>query len=509
MDGKFEQDSIAVFLGPSLPQIQAREILDASYYPPARRGDVYRIMTSGIDTIVLIDGVFHNAPSVWQRELLDAIEEGFSVFGASSMGALRAAELYEFGMIGHGVVFEWYRDGVIDGDDEVALLHATEEFDFRPLSVPLVNIRYTLDRAVEDRYLTFEQKVGVLEHLERMPYPERSFQAVLDSPIFKDPSPEVISRLDIYLSDKAVDIKMQDALGLLHRVKTTRTQEKEAPRRTRTTSVTKQQYDRALMTGFYTPDGAIMGVEILQRIQESKRFLEKMRRTLSLRRFILEWINQNQVHCPDDVLKTAFDNFEASNNISDFAAWLCKNGLTYSSFASALSELTLVDWVNMKGPGHFGLRWNTRDDSIAELVITSPPIASVSSMVLKKMVHRDGVDDVGDVFQGKSSYAQYGFVIEWANRNGISAEDARSLRESDDDADIQTKNYLAWTHSADMTSSRRAWKREVLLADWVVAQGPEHFGLDWIFELDLLRILQLTDQVELFDLVPAQTPVAR
>jgi hypothetical protein len=35
-----------------------------------------------------------------------------------------------------------------------------------------------------------------------------------------------------------------------------------------------------------------------------------------------------------------------------------------------------------------------------------------------------------------------------------------------------------------------------LLAAWVVKQGPGHFGLDWIFELDLLRALQMTDQVE-------------
>src|SRR3954468_20307934 len=100
--------SIAVFLGPSLPQTRARSILEAAYYPPARKGDIYRVMTSGVDTILLIDGLFHNTPSVWQRELLDAVEEGFSVFGASSMGALRAAELHTFGMKGHGVVFDWY-----------------------------------------------------------------------------------------------------------------------------------------------------------------------------------------------------------------------------------------------------------------------------------------------------------------------------------------------------------------------------------------------------------------
>ncbi len=81
----------------------------------------------GVKTIILIDGVFHNTPSVWQRELLDAMEEGIQVLGASSMGALRAAELHGFGMIGYGTIFEWYRDGLIDGDDEVVLWHEPEE----------------------------------------------------------------------------------------------------------------------------------------------------------------------------------------------------------------------------------------------------------------------------------------------------------------------------------------------------------------------------------------------
>ena len=45
---------------------------------------------------------------------------GTQVFGAASMGALRAAELAPFGMIGVGAIFAAYRDGRLTGDDEVA-----------------------------------------------------------------------------------------------------------------------------------------------------------------------------------------------------------------------------------------------------------------------------------------------------------------------------------------------------------------------------------------------------
>src|SRR5262245_58167109 len=117
------QTPIAVFLGPSLDLATARSILPANYYPPVRMGDVYRLLTTGVRLIVLLDGVFHAAAPVWPREILAALKAGISVVGASSMGALRAAELAPYGMIGWGTVFQWYMQGQIAGDDEVALLH--------------------------------------------------------------------------------------------------------------------------------------------------------------------------------------------------------------------------------------------------------------------------------------------------------------------------------------------------------------------------------------------------
>ena len=108
-------------------------------------------------------------------KILDAMDEGIEVFGASSMGALRAAELNTFGMVGHGTIFEWYRDGLIDGDDEVAFLHGPEELEFCALSEPLVNIRQTLKKAVDDRCMSEDQARRLLDHAKRTYYPERSF----------------------------------------------------------------------------------------------------------------------------------------------------------------------------------------------------------------------------------------------------------------------------------------------------------------------------------------------
>ena len=103
---------IVVFLGPSLSADEARRTLRARYLSPVRCGDVLRVRRLKPRAIAIVDGLFESVASVWHKEILLALEDGIAVYGATSMGALRAAELEPFGMIGIGTIFEAYRDGV-------------------------------------------------------------------------------------------------------------------------------------------------------------------------------------------------------------------------------------------------------------------------------------------------------------------------------------------------------------------------------------------------------------
>jgi hypothetical protein len=130
-----------VYLGPSLDADEASRLLEADYRPPIRRGDLpYRY--DGV--IVIIDGEFGQSLSVSPNEILRLLDNGTRVIGAASMGALRAAELYPFGMEGCGWIFDAYRTGRIDADDEVAITFSPD--DLRPLTVPLVNVRRWLEQ---------------------------------------------------------------------------------------------------------------------------------------------------------------------------------------------------------------------------------------------------------------------------------------------------------------------------------------------------------------------------
>ena len=143
-------NDIYVFLGPTLAEKDTRAELDAVLPPPpAAAGDVYRLWQRRPRAIGIVDGYFDHVPAVWHKEILWMMEHGVHVFGAAGLGALRAAELDSFGMRGTGWIYQAFREGTLDRDDEVAVRHAAAEDGYRPLSEAMVNIRRTLHAAQE------------------------------------------------------------------------------------------------------------------------------------------------------------------------------------------------------------------------------------------------------------------------------------------------------------------------------------------------------------------------
>lgn len=170
-----------VFLGPSLPRAEAESILDAEYRPPIRRGDLDHIGRSR--TVIIIDGEFGQSLSVSPAEILRLLGRGVRVVGASSMGALRAAETRVHGMLGIGQIYDWYASGEIDGDDEVAITYCSQRL--AAMTVPLVNVRLWLRRATEAGALTSPEARTLLRRAGRVFYADRTTrrleQLLLDS----------------------------------------------------------------------------------------------------------------------------------------------------------------------------------------------------------------------------------------------------------------------------------------------------------------------------------------
>lgn len=205
---------LVAFLGPSLAEPDARTITRGAceVRPPARRGDVWRAVADGAKVIALIDGLFERVPSVWHKEILDALDSGVAVLGGSSMGALRAAELHRFGMVGVGTIFGWYASGECVDDGDVALVHADAEHAFRPLSLPQVNVRWNIQRAVRARVISRRVGERIIERSARIFYGERTWQDVFTH-AHLDPRSNV--RLAQWIPENFEDLKRIDAEACL------------------------------------------------------------------------------------------------------------------------------------------------------------------------------------------------------------------------------------------------------------------------------------------------------
>ena len=204
---------IIVYLGLSILEDEAKTILDADYRAPVKRGDILKAISEKPDVIGIIDGVFHHSPAVAHQEIMNALDKGITVVGGSSMGALRASELDDLGMIGIGYVSKAYRSGAITSDDDVAL--SFDPVNQVPISEALVNVDYKLDLAVKEGIITQEEKDYIHNIAKEIYYPKRSYQNIFSKVEMEDEKKTKL--IDFVLKEK--DIKYLDAIEVLEYIK--------------------------------------------------------------------------------------------------------------------------------------------------------------------------------------------------------------------------------------------------------------------------------------------------
>jgi hypothetical protein len=214
-----------VIAGPSIHGIEQTLLANVDLRPPAACGDILRAcrdMQAGIwpasagpASIGLVDGVFESRPSVWHKEILFALTRGIAVFGAASMGALRAAECHSFGMRGVGAIFEQYRTGRRIADADVAVLHAPPELAYRPLTVALVDVEATLAQLSARQLLAQPEAAALLDAAAALHFKERTWPRVLDRAEIAGARRHSVEQL---LATGAVSQKAVDARELIVKI---------------------------------------------------------------------------------------------------------------------------------------------------------------------------------------------------------------------------------------------------------------------------------------------------
>jgi hypothetical protein len=94
------------------------------------------------------------------------------------MGALRAAECALYGFQPLGAIANWYAKGVLDGDDEVAVL--VDPATQCALSVPSVNVRYVAWLARRRGLLSRSEAERLVAESRAVFYMDRTWDDVVE-----------------------------------------------------------------------------------------------------------------------------------------------------------------------------------------------------------------------------------------------------------------------------------------------------------------------------------------
>ncbi|WP_422037011.1 TfuA-like protein [Roseibium sp.] len=206
---------VIVFAGPSVDETEFPEGLRAHWSGPAAQGDIVAAVEEhGPCVIALIDGLFQGVPAVRHKEILWALSRGAIVFGASSMGALRAAELWRCGMHGRGVIYRWLRRFPLLPDDAVAVLHAPPELGAGALTEALVDLRLGIKRACRNGLVSRSLAQMLLQNARELHYTDRTF-ANITRDLPQQQSTDVVARI----CRPGWSQKRRDALTLLRELR--------------------------------------------------------------------------------------------------------------------------------------------------------------------------------------------------------------------------------------------------------------------------------------------------
>ena len=340
-----------IFAGPTLSLDEAAAVLDADYRPPAAEGDVFRAARARPQVIGIIDGFFDRVPSVWHKEILWALSKGIHVFGAASMGALRAAELAAFGMEGVGEVFAAYRDGTLEDDDAVAVAHEVAGTGFRAASEALVDIRHTLGRAFGAGVVSAGLAGELAGIAGEMFYPRRNYQRILRTAADRGLPGDELLALQRWLPAGRASLKKADALAMLEVIRD-RIASGLEPKQVRFTFENSAMWESAWRLAGEagksgSSDAVLLGMVLDELRLEGEPYLRTLERATLRCLAIKHSYVQGSAETDALVSDTAWRLWHGLG-IRDSGAmesWMRDNNLDEGQVRALIADQTRVDWV--------------------------------------------------------------------------------------------------------------------------------------------------------------------
>ncbi len=218
-----------IFLGPSLSHHKAHKIFDAEYRAPAKKGDLLTLSASApyddnepksINFVGLIDGLFLQDYPPTPIEVYQLLSnKNFRVVGGASIGALRAMELEKYGMVGIGKVFELFKSGVTDEDDEVAVTFRQGDGD-GVQSEAMVDIRFNLFVAYKKNIISERAKRILAKTAKSIYFPYRTYSNIVEQTRIKFPELSgELNSFSMHMNNHRLSLKERDAIQVVGYIK--------------------------------------------------------------------------------------------------------------------------------------------------------------------------------------------------------------------------------------------------------------------------------------------------
>ncbi|HEC08066.1 MAG TPA: hypothetical protein ENI86_00705 [Acidimicrobiales bacterium] len=337
-----------VFVGPTIDAAAvARLGPHVTVAPPAERGDVRAAVQAGYRVIGVVDGYFEHVPAVWHKEILMALAEGCLVLGGASMGALRAAELESYGMVGVGRIFDLVSGGVLS-DADVAVAHGAGPA-YEKFSEAHANVHFTLEAAVAAGCLDRSQGELLSEASRSIFYPERVYPEVMRVAVDQGLPREVAGRLADWLEGGAVDAKGEDAATLVELCERLSGSPPEPTAVRFSMSVTSQFVDMCHEEDLRRAGGAAAqhSRSVVEEALLDPRLGPDLWERARSRHLAHQYAVLSGVVPTQQLVDEASDDLRRTNGLGDETAlmeWLDSNGMDLDAYTDLVGRSCLTRW---------------------------------------------------------------------------------------------------------------------------------------------------------------------
>ncbi|KAF0250590.1 MAG: hypothetical protein FD167_17 [bacterium] len=343
---------VYVYTGPTLSHLEGQNILNAYFQPPIKHGDIFNAIEQGAQCLAIIDGYYDTMAACRHKEILQALNAGIRVLGSSSMGAMRAAELDLFGMEGIGEIYHMYKSGVIDGDDEVAIKHTPENEGFKTLNIPLVNLRYNLQKMIELQLITPLDSKLLLHCAKEMYFGSRNLRFIFNRAKQQGLSQQVIEKCQSYFQDQWFDLKKSDAHFLLKTISQRISGQQswpqiKQPQINQTSFLYKWNVDQAKIK---TRLGDVGEHEVLAQLKFATTEYPRYRQLANEKSWLVDYAQRLNIEVSSDALiecKQQFYEKEQINNEDNQKQWLSDHELTKEQLLNFLQREAILVKLDM------------------------------------------------------------------------------------------------------------------------------------------------------------------